>query len=245
MRRILFLVAGVLLSLGAALVYVEPLRAFPIQAIFADGPQHATTPSCVPLVHAYAQSTDTNNVSTPARNTTGATLYVVAVSHAVITPTISDSVGNSYSAGQQFSDASGFITALWYKASPTTGAAVVVTASSTAQFPAIGFLAFSNHTAQDTASSGATSASATTLQPGSITPTGNNRVVIAALGDQWTGTVSIDSGMTVIDQGPSGGGTSFALATACVEQTTAGAINGTWTQTGSAAPLVAIQQAFQ
>ena len=51
------------------------------------------------IAHAFAQSTDNNNATTSTHDTTGANVLVVGVAALDGTPTLTDSAGNTYTAG--------------------------------------------------------------------------------------------------------------------------------------------------
>lgn len=77
-----------------------------------------------------------------------------------------------------------------------------------------------------------------TTQPGSITPSQNNSLLIAGIGDENSGGDSVNSGFTGLVQTPLVGGTSYGMAAAYLVQVTAAAINPTWTSTGGLASNV-------
>jgi hypothetical protein len=79
---------------------------------------------------------------------------------------------------------------------------------------------------------GSGSMSATTIQPGSVTPSLNDELIVTVVSTFNTFTApSIDSGFT-LRQYTSGGGAFFDIAIADLIQTTAGAVNPTWTPPG-------------
>jgi hypothetical protein len=92
---------------------------------------------------------------------------------------------------------------------------------------------------------GASSASATTLQPGSITPSEDNEVLVTSLLNIGTfSTPSIDSGFTIRAYA-SGGGSYFDVAIADLIQSSAGAANPTWTSTASSQRMAAEIASFK
>ncbi len=116
-----------------------------------------------------------------------------------------------------------------YAVNPTPSGSQTVTISGTVS--AVVFAAFSG---VDTSSpfdqqNGFQNCSGSTCPPGSITPSANNELVVSSL--CWTdaGNSSIDSGMTIIDQIPLVGGVNYGAVLAYIVQTSAGAINPTWT----------------
>jgi hypothetical protein len=78
------------------------------------------------------------------------------------------------------------------------------------------------------------SSGATSIQAGSITPTANGGLVIAALAYRDTTAVSIDGGFTITDQNPYVGAVAVGSALAYLIQGGAAAANPTWNWTNSA-----------
>lgn len=71
--------------------------------------------------------------------------------------------------------------------------------------------------------------SGSTIASGSVTPTQDNELLIAAFGGDATGTNSINGGFTITDQRPFIGGTCYGCSLAYLIQTSAAAANPTWT----------------
>lgn len=122
--------------------------------------------------------------------------------------------------------------ALFYCANPTTSASHTFQTDDP-DYPAICVAAFADTAvAPADQTSQATATDATTIQPGSITPAEGNELVITAVCYEVL-TVSINGAFTITDQVSALGGTSEGLALAYLIQTSAAAVNPTWTAAGS------------
>lgn len=177
-----------------------------------------------------------------AISTTGATLLVAAAGYtaasSIAFPNISDNQSNNwglpYIPGNNGGSNTGTI-ALWFVSSPTTAASHTFTCGGSG-FESLCVAAFSGTPTTFTvdspgASSGATG---TSLQAGSVTPSVDNSLLIAALAFRVAATVSIDSGFTITDQNPFSSGVAVGTALAYLIETSAAAQNPTWSWTGSA-----------
>lgn len=82
----------------------------------------------------------------------------------------------------------------------------------------------------------------TTAQPGSITPGANGELVVSGIGINGTygATLTIDSGFTVADKVDFTGGSNYGNGLAYIVQTTAGAVNPTWTRATAGATATTI-----
>jgi len=184
------------------------------------------------LTHAIASSADSLGVTTGAIDTSGASLLVVSLaSHSGASEnTLSDSKSNTWI---PLTDPGGVIRLrLFYATNPTVGSGHTFTASDVvSSFPAVAVASFSgaNTSSPFDVENGASGLSFTTLQPGSITPTEDNELVISALThQQLSDPVGIDGGFTITDQVQLVGGLAFGLAFAYLIQTSAAAANPTW-----------------
>ena len=176
-----------------------------------------------------------NGGTTGSIDTTGASFLVLNVSYydPGTAPTISDSKSNTWSALTLQSSTGS--SRLYYCASPSVGTGHTFSANGTGSYPSLQVLAFSgSHGTPFDQQNGATSAGATSLATGSITPSEDNELVIAGLvhGDNTAGAVSIDGGFTAYKNAFSsgnnmGGGIAYLI------QTTATAANPSWSVTTS------------
>lgn len=196
--------------------------------------------------NAAAGSTDGNAATTSGIDTTGANLLVVAVTYYVLggTVSVSDSKGNTWTQAAEDggNNATGHAT-LFYSKNPSVGSGHTFTVTSTGGFPGICAAAFSG---ADTAApfdqqSAFGSGGASSIQPGSVTPSEDNELLVTAVSKAAAGvTASVDGGFSETDEFDLVGGQHFGLAMAYLVQTSAAAANPTWTLSGSASTAAAI-----
>lgn len=183
-----------------------------------------------------------NTFSTSAIDTTGATLIVCHVT-SFAARTLSDSASNTWTALTIKTSANGTSGQLYYCANPTTSATHTFTLTGTAFYGTLGVHCFSGTatTSAFDAENGNNAGSGTTVQPGSITPSQDGEVIVT--GVCWkttgTGTITISDSM-VKDSNAGGGGVNYAGGIASLIQTTAAAINPTWTESFSDSSLSTI-----
>lgn len=185
------------------------------------------------VAHTAAASVDTANVTTSAIDTSGATFLAAAVAdYNVESPTTpSDSKSNVWTILSEVL-VSNVRLRIMYVVNPSVGSGHTFSATHPlSTFPAAAFGAWSGvhvSTPFDQSNSG-TATGGTTVQPGSVTPSEDNELLITAVtGISWT-TEAIDSSFTVLDTVPFSGGVTFGVAWAHQIQTTATARNPTWT----------------
>lgn len=192
---------------------------------------------------------NSNGFTTPGQNTTGATLLVVAYAEALGSAgVISDSNGNTW---HQLSldGLSQVQVDIWYAydhggSALVVGAGHTVTSSGTATFPSIGFTSWSG---TDTTAAvfdgqnGGTTTFANSVATGSVTPSAANALVFAcnATNDP-TGLVVSGGSLAMLDINPNSSFGTCGSGVAYVIQTTAGAVNGTFTETNSSGQAAAI-----
>jgi hypothetical protein len=185
----------------------------------------------IALVANVASNAGTNAaVTTAGIDTTGANLIVVAVGYNTV-GTLTDSKSNTWTALTTRGSAPG--SKLYYCVPSSVGAAHTFTW--TASFPSICVAAFSgaHATPFDLENGNNAGVSVTSIQPGSITPSEDNELVIAGFGYNGTQTVSINGGFTISDQKPLNSGVAYGSAMAYLIQTTAAAANPAWSWTGA------------
>lgn len=192
---------------------------------------------------ASAVSANGNNVTTSAINTTGANLIVISESY-LNTPILpTDSFGNVYTALTP-----DFQNILYYCFAPIVGSGHTFTVSNASTFPGISALAFSGAAASPfDKQNGANLGSATTIQPGSVTPSLNNEVIVTGLSkSSASGAMTIDSGFSTPVQTEFNPGNGFGTAISYLIQSTAAAVNPTWTSpvvTGLASTIATFKSA--
>lgn len=173
-------------------------------------------------------------LTTSGIDTTGADLLVAIVYvHNTNSPgVVSDSKGNSWSYGTTYGSANGSIR-IAYCVPASVGSGHTFTNTFGALSVGIEVFAFSgaNATPFDVENGLNNDSSVATFQPGSVTPSQANSLIIA--GVNWFNTVtspSIDSGFTISDY-TDNGSTSYYGASAYLEQGAAASVNPTWSWT--------------
>ena len=185
------------------------------------------------------QSPDTNGFTTTAIDTTGATLLeVVIVDYKVVgASTLSDSKSNTWvQVGSTLIGTSSSRVHRYRCAGGTVGSGHTVTLGVTGGYPAVSFSAWSGtHATPDDQNNGtAGTGSTTTQQPGSITPSVNDCLVLTGVAVSDVGyTMTIDGGFTILHQITNVNAQAFGVALAYLLQTTAAAANPTWTFSGA------------
>lgn len=169
-----------------------------------------------------------NGGTSSSIDTTGATLLVIHVADADgVATTVSDSKGNSWTAltARQNSLES----QLYYCASPTVGSGHTFTTSASSAFPAGQVLAFSGVDASPFDTQNGNTTTDSTIQTGSVTPAEDGSLLVAGVGHVRGVSPTIGSGFTVTDSNALSGGNYYGAGAAYLVQTTAAAINPTWT----------------
>lgn len=190
------------------------------------------------VVKGTAQSSDTNSVTSSGIDTTGANLLVVAVSwyagNGVESVTVSDSNSNTWTSltkATNVSSGGNQRLQFFYAKNATVGASHTFTASGTAFYPAVHISAWSG---ADTSSpfdqeSVSSVQNLATIQPGSITPSAVNELVVTAQAHTNSiGTpMTIDSGFSSPDE-VDRISTSLEISWAYIIETSIVAKNPTW-----------------
>lgn len=173
-----------------------------------------------------------NGSTTGAIDTTGADFIALVVTSYVASgaATVSDSKGNTWSARTYYT---GSVVAaqIFYCQAPTVGSGHTFTCSGTSTFSTIAVEAFSGSTASpyDTESGAGNASSASTIQPGSITPSENNCLIISGTGWNSSGSTTVDGGFSETGELSPGGGNNFGTVMSYLIQTSAAAANPTVT----------------
>jgi len=182
-----------------------------------------------PTLIAHTAATG-QGVTSSTINTTGTTLLVAGVSAYADTAGITDSAGNTWSSAPLYHVNGDAGIQIFYVISPTTSASHTFTTQSNG-YPSLCVQAWGSFTGISLdVYNGATAA-----QPGSITPNHNGELVVTAMTSYsaTASTASVDSGFTISDQEPGVEGVDVGAAFAYLVQTTATAIDPTWSDTGS------------
>lgn len=181
-----------------------------------------------------------SNITTPAINTTGATLLVIHYgnyeSGASVNQPPTDSKANTWIALTAHGVAAGPRSRFWYAKSPIVGSGHQFTTSNTANYAAMSVAAFSGAhlTAPFDQENGATAASGSPPQScGSITPSVNGALIVAGMSeyDNFVGAFTINSGLTILGVLRFASASNFGSAMAYLVQTSAAAINPAWSWT--------------
>ena len=190
------------------------------------------------LTHTAKGATASNTVTTTAIDTTGATVIaiVLAGSLGAFTPSdLSDSASNQ--AAYLFCPVQNAGLILVFIINPATSASHTFTYTQTFSYPSLAVASFSGAAGGLQTSDGANNVASTTVQPGSLTPSGANGLLVTGYTNNLstgTPTFTIDSSFIKTDQ-IDGGATPSTVALAYLIQTSAVSVNPTWTTSTSAA----------
>ncbi len=190
------------------------------------------------VAHTGAQSTNTNGITTAAIDTTGATLLVMAVGRQDTTDSgVSDSKGNTWVTLATV--ASGVKITIYYVKNATVGSGhTFSTGADASSFPVIAVQAWSgNDTTQNVDQAnvafGATG-TVSTLQPGSVTPSQDNELLVSACVMNFGTAPTVGSGFTNSDGFALSSGLAYGMSMSYFTQSTAAALNPTYTASGNA-----------
>lgn len=180
-----------------------------------------------------AGSANGDNISTGPKDTTGATLIVIVVG-ASGSQTPTDSKGNTWTRAVVSASFAGEAVSIWYCASPTTDSAQTFTINNVNSFAALAVYAFSGGAGGilDKNNSGFINPPpGTTVQPGSITPTTANQLIVTGVAFDTGTTATVDSGFGTVTKVNRVSGQHYGLGASFLVQNPAAAINPTWTTT--------------
>lgn len=195
----------------------------------------------IALVAHTGFASGTSGGTTSAINTTGADFIVAnvtsanigGVSFSDILAAFSDSLGNTWSSNITGGAPSGSAPMLIYALAPTVGSSQTFTCSLTSLFGVFQVAAFSNVTSADQNDIGFAGGGNTGTIGTPITPANNNGLVISCCSVNDVSLPTIDSGFTITDQAETLGGNYVGGGLAYLVQTTASAVDPTWTWTSS------------
>lgn len=190
------------------------------------------------VVATAAGSPDGNGVTTSAINTTGADVIFAAVSdfddaaEAVLT----DSKGNSWTFTSATAVEPDTRIRIAYCINPVVGVGHTFTLTGTGSFPSLSVAAFSGVGAtpiDQQAGAATTLSGATSIQPGSVTPSEDDELIVTAFSGLPPANVAINSSFIIAAQIPALVPLFFGSAIAYKIQTAAGAENPTWSWSGT------------
>lgn len=179
--------------------------------------------------------------TTGAVDTTGATLLIASIgwfnpaTQSTTAPAVSDSKSNTWTPLTVRNSGNNVGNVLYYAKNPIVGSGHTFTLTSVNGFSSICVAGFSgtDTTSPFDVQNGAGGTSGATRQTGSITPSVDNELVIAGIGAGASGDpFSINVSFTIAQQ-DSGGASAFPSALAYIVQTSAAAVNPTWTLNAS------------
>lgn len=221
---------------GAAFVAFEKMRAQSLLSIVAGvSSSGGGGGGAIALVD---HASITGNSASSAINTTGATLLVaVTVSYNPSgASTVTDSKTNTWTALTTYKPTGASNnTTIWYAANPTVGTGHTFT-DTTGNFNLLCVAAFSGvssspfETGTDTGLNGGLVSS---IQPGSVTPAGNGELIISAGSNDGGAALLIDSSFIITDQ-VQAAVTAYQGGLAYLIQSTAAAVNPSWSWVGNA-----------
>jgi hypothetical protein len=244
---------------GQAPIYDWPNPQRPRQPLQPDTPPtylttFTTTATTVLVAATAAASTNSNSVTTTGINTTTATFLICAVATAtkILTPAnISDSNNNTWLAltNYQTGDSTGELR-FFYCFNPVVGGGHTVTVNDNGSFPGVAFAAFSGPLGILDLQNGFgealfNNAGNTSVQPGSLTPGGNNYLVVSGLSNSSASvsSLAVNQGFNIAADAATVANEGVGVGIAYLVQGTAAAINPTWSGSGqilNAANIVSI-----
>lgn len=201
------------------------------------------------VVHTTAASTNGTSVTTSAIDTTTShSLFLIVTQNTPESGTLTDSKSNTWvplTAQSPFS--AGSLRIYYCVNSPTVGSGHTFTwTAGGSQLPSIAVAAFTDIVSFES-ESGNIGGSTDSVQPGSLTPSLDNSILITGEIDVAVGSsATVDQGFTISDSTNVVAATSYATRLAYLIETTATAKNPTW-QTSPSQPvsLAAVMAVFR
>lgn len=200
------------------------------------------------MTFAFIASTRINNSvsggTSSAINTTGSNILVAEVSWyyaASTTSSLSDSKGNTWMPlTKRISADNNYATQHYYCINPTVGTGHTFTCSMTNCYPVATIMGFSNSgtITFDKEGGGNNGSNTTSVQPGNITPTSSNSLIITSTASNNNSGLGVDSGFTAVVSNWTGN--SITGGEAYLIQGAAAAVNPTWSWTTGSQASAAI-----
>jgi hypothetical protein len=195
-----------------------------------------------------AGSTDAGTITTAGVDTTGANLIVCVVAFDEMYDTsvsaVSDIKGNTWVGRTTRTVTGGVRIRTYYAVNPTVGSGHTFTADKYPLLPAIGCLAFSgaNTSAPYDVENGTTATGVTSVQPGSVTPSEDNEVIVTGVASAQAipTSAAINGGFTFELNNQGGTGVDTTLFVGYLIQTSAAAANPTWSWDAGDSRTVAV-----
>lgn len=185
------------------------------------------------LSNTSCQSSGGANCTTSAINCTGASLITAGISLGSNPGGVTDSSGNTYTDG--VSTGGAVRNSIWYVISPVVTSSMTFTSNASGNYPTLNVACWSAGTTPivDQHNSANTSSPTSTFQPGSVTPTVNNELIISSIAYDISDVSSIDSSFTITNHSAYSNSNSYGGAMAYLVQSTAASVNPTWTMTSN------------
>lgn len=154
----------------------------------------------------------------------------------------SDSLGNTYTSITSAAENNFMGTRLYYCSNPTVGSSVTWTTGAVGTYQGVYVAAFKGAASTsplDQFNAVIGNGGTQTTNPGPITPTQNNELIVTGAGTAGGSALTINSGYTISDRNTYNPGVSWGGAMAYLIQTTASATNPTWSNTGQYPGVIA------
>lgn len=198
------------------------------------------------FVTGTAASANGSSPTTSGVNTTGVDLMIVAIGwfnsgQSTTAPTITDSKSNTWTALTVRNTGVNLGTVLYYSRVTSVGSGHTFTLSGQT-YSSICVAGFSGSISSPfDQENGYGTSPVTTIQPGSVTPSNDNQLVVSGLASGGVGySYSINSSFTIAVQDSGSPSSSFPCGLAYKIQTSAAAVNPTWTLSNSTQAAAAI-----
>jgi len=190
---------------------------------------------------AHGSGAGVNTFTISGLNTSAANLIVIEVSgFSGVTPTVSSSPANTWTPLTRRTDASSNSAQLFYCSSCAVSASQSFTLTGTGMFASMFVQAWSGGDTSPFDQQNQGAITFTSLQPGSVTPTVDNEIVVTGMVIDATNTLSINSSFTISDQLNNVGGVSKGGGMASIVQGAKAAVNPTWSWSTSANAIAVI-----
>ncbi len=214
---------------------------FSIIFIYIASPKYAYAAFSL-VANTGKQAVSGEGPTTDAIDTTGANLIVIGVTwySQVQDMTLSDSKGNTWTPLTQV-DKDDWTTQMFYAYAPTVGSGHTFTAGGSATYSTIEVSAWSGAASSPFDQQSTFQTNGSSIQPGSITPTEDNELVVTHFGQRDNANPgTVNSGYTITDAFGNLGGHALGGSMAYIIQTSAAATNPTWsTDSGGLVALIA------
>lgn len=172
-----------------------------------------------------------NGATTGAVDTTGANFIAIGIAYNTgATPTVQDSKLNNWNALTAQDPSSTVAVRIYYCLAPTVGSGHTFTVSASGAAPAIAFDCFAGvktSSAFDVQNGFADTSDTTSASAGSVTPSEDGELVFACIGLSAANTPT-PTGVTGTEHQAFVGGSNYGIDIGYVIQTTAGAVNPSW-----------------